>query len=72
MASDRKPKPVRAWAIACRDGSALHIGTVSVTRRDAWGKFDAFWTRESHGEMVAWEINAIRAATGGDCSHAAR
>ena len=32
MPSDRKPpKPVRAWAIACRDGSALHIGTVSVT-----------------------------------------
>ena len=42
MPSDRKPpKPVRAWAIACHDGSALHFGTVSVTRRDAWAKFDA-------------------------------
>ena len=50
--TDRKPqKHVRAWAIACRDGSALHIGTVSVTRRDAWGKFDAFWTRESRAKM---------------------
>ena len=52
MPSDRKPpKPVRAWAIACHDGSALHFGTVSVTRRDAWAKFDAFWTRESRAKM---------------------